>query len=63
MITMDETPKLKQGNTYAMSLKGLSTDTKPVGEYQNLAIANGSSFMELDTKSLKFYDEEGGEWL
>lgn len=45
------------------SFTGKSTDTKPVGMFENVKIANGSTFLEVDTHSLKFYDEEGGEWL
>lgn len=63
MVTLDSTPELKHGGTYAMAFKGLSTDTKPVERYEKLKIANGSSFMEIDTKSLKFYDEEGEQWV
>ena len=63
MITIDETPRLKTGGTYEFSFKGLSTDTKPTTSYNNMAIANGSIFLEIDTQSLKFYDEEGAQWL
>ena len=63
MVTLDNTPELKHGGTYEMSFKGLSTDTKPTEKYNNLRIANGSTFMEIDTKSLKFYDEEGAQWV
>ena len=46
-----------------MSLKGLSSDIKPTGEYQGVKILNGSSFLEMDTKDLKFYDEESEIWV
>lgn len=63
MVTIDETPKLKQGNTYEFGFSGLSTDEKPVGTYRNMKIANGSTFFEMDNQAVKFYDEEGETWL
>lgn len=42
--------------------EGLSTDTKPTDEEDGVKIKNGSSFFELDTQDVKFYDEENGEW-
>ena len=63
MVTVDETPKLKQGRTYEFSFKGLSSDTKPTGKHEGLLIANGSTFIEMDTKNLKYYDEGGGTWV
>lgn len=67
MITVDEIPKIKNGGKYDISFSGKSTDTKPVKTYQYkgnvLSIANGSSFFELDTKSLSFYDEDTDTWL
>lgn len=45
------------------SFKGLSTDTKPTVTWEDTQIANGSSFMEMDTKSLKFYDEATDSWV
>ena len=63
MITLDETPKLKAGGKYEIPLSGLSTDIKPTVTYKNMPIGNGSSFMELDTKAIKFYDEEHDTWV
>ena len=45
------------------SFNGLSTDTKPTGNYDGAVIRNGSTFMEMDKKKLYFYDEDGGEWV
>jgi len=45
------------------SFKGLSTDTKPTGTFQDTKIGNGSSFLEIDTKNLSFYDEENETWV
>ena len=50
-------------NNNKISLEGLSTDTKPTGTYNGEQIANGSTFMELDTKTLYFYDEANDTWV
>lgn len=44
-------------------LSGLSTDTKPIGTFAGKAIANGSSFFEMDTQNVKFYDAENDAWV
>lgn len=36
---------------------GLSTDAKPT-----TGIANGSTFIEMDTSKLYFFDEASGTW-
>ncbi|MBQ9302015.1 hypothetical protein [Butyrivibrio sp.] len=45
------------------SFKGLAADTKPTGTYQGIEIENGSSFLELDTKTIMFYDEASQSWV
>ncbi len=45
------------------SFKGKSTDTKPVDLWKETVIANGSSFLEIDTKALSFYDEDTKSWV
>ncbi len=52
--------KNTQENT--LSFKGLSTDAKPTGTFQGLKIPNGSSFLEIDTQEMVFYDEENENW-
>ncbi len=42
---------------------GLAADTKPVTEYNNILIRNGSIFIEIDTGKSYLYDEEGGKWI
>lgn len=42
----------------ALELSGLSTDTKPTGE----KIPNGSSFLEMDTGTVYFWDKENSQW-
>lgn len=63
MITMDGQPSVEAGDRFKFSLDGLSTDTKPTKEYNGHKIANGSSFFELDTQAIAFYDESTELWL
>lgn len=44
------------------SLKCLSSDTKPT-TFDNQPIRNGSSLMEMDTKTLYYFDEAGQQWV
>lgn len=39
------------------TLYGLSTDTKPTDN-----IVNGSKFIEMDTSTTYFFDQENTEW-
>ena len=43
--------------------KGLSTDTKPTGTYNDTIIENGSSFFIMDTQDVKIYDESTESWV
>lgn len=43
--------------------KGLSTDQKPTGTYNDTVIENGSSFFEMDTQTVKFYNETTESWV
>lgn len=63
MITMDGQPSVERGDRFKFSLDGKSTDTKPTKEYNGHKIANGSSFFELDTQNILFYDETTESWL
>jgi len=45
------------------AFKGLSTDTKPTIEHAGYAIANGSSFFNIDTQELNFYDKDTEDWV
>lgn len=58
MISIDKTD-LKE----TLEFKGLSTDTKPTLEYEGLEIKNGSSFFEMDTQDVYFYDGGSNTWL
>lgn len=45
-----------------LSFSGKSTDTKPTETWEGIKIDNGSTFLEVDTQKLFFYDEEGKTW-
>lgn len=45
------------------SFKGLSTDTKPTDTWDETEIKNGSSFFEMDTQEVYFYDGDSKTWL
>ena len=49
-------------NLALFSFSGLSTDTKPTGTIDGIQIGNGSTFLEMDTKDLKFYDDANDLW-
>lgn len=43
--------------------KGMSTDSKPTGEFMGKTIANGSFFFEIDTLDIKSYDADTQSWV
>lgn len=49
-------------NENLMELYGKSTDVKPIGEFEGMSIPNGSSYFEIDTIKLYFYDAEKQAW-
>lgn len=60
MITF--TGKSKTETDYQFDFEGLSTDTKPtIADYPSMR--NGSSFLEMDTKKIYFYDAENAQWV
>lgn len=64
MITIYDTKnnKFEQEETFIIvELRGLSTDTKPT-EINGKTINNGSTFVEIDTGKIYFYDLESEEW-
>lgn len=61
MVTYDGTPTTETERNF--DFRGLSTDTKPTGTYNGLAIRNGSTFFEIDTQEIKFYDAENETWV
>lgn len=46
-----------------LSFYGLSTDTKPTQTYGSMKIVNASTFFEMDTQLVFFYDGENDAWL
>ena len=58
MVTLD-----KSDVNEPLSFKGLSTDSKPTVKYNSLPIKNGSSFFEMDTQEVYFYDGGTDSWL
>ena len=58
MITL-----VKDDTANELSCKGLSTDTKPTVKYDDLKIINGSTFFEMDTQQVFFYDGDTDDWL
>lgn len=64
MVTINEikNTKLKVDGDYIFcELSGKSTDTKPV-EIDDKKIDNGSTYIEMDTGKIFFYDLEDQEW-
>ena len=59
MITND----IGYQNAIKLALNGLSTDSKPTGTYEGKSIANGSTFFEMDTQAVKFYDADNDIWV
>lgn len=45
-----------------MELYGLSTDTKPIKKFNNTYIGNASTFVEMNTGKVFYYDEENYKW-
>ena len=58
MITL-----VKDDTKKELDLNGLSTDTKPTVSFEGLKLTNGSTFFEMDTQNVYFYDEESEDWL
>lgn len=50
-----------RGEAKELEFRGLSTDTKPT-QLDNNDIANGSTFIEIDTGKIYLYDLENELW-
>lgn len=44
-------------------LRGLSSELKPIGNFQDKPIKNGSTFYEIDTGDVYMYDKENARWI
>lgn len=58
MITVTKDP-----HNGPMELMGLSTDTKPTTDVGGRPIRNGSTFIEMDTRHVYFFDASTSSWL
>jgi CRISPR/Cas system CSM-associated protein Csm4 (group 5 of RAMP superfamily) len=64
-ISKNENTKIKGNDRYILvELRGLSTDEKPTvyDEEIDSHIDNGSTFIEIDTGKIYFYDLENEQW-
>lgn len=61
MVTATRTEGNNEIATF--SFKGKSTDTKPTGYWNRTKIKNGSSYLELDTQEVYFYDGDSDDWF
>jgi hypothetical protein len=49
-------------NRNILFLEGLSTDTKPTGEFDGLSVQNGSEYTEVDTGKKFLFDYDNATW-
>lgn len=61
MVTFNNEPRKTEEFKY--EFEGKSTDTKPTVTYAGRKIKNGSSFFEIDTQNVKFYDADTEAWV
>lgn len=52
----------RTGGAWVAEYRGLSTDEKPILANEK-KVANGSTFLEMDTGKVFLYDEEHDEWI
>lgn len=60
MVTATRVEGNNERSTF--SFKGLADDTKPIGTWEGAIIENGSSFLEIDTQNVVFFDRENQTW-
>lgn len=58
MVRIIDAHDVITGKIKYFEFAGLSTDTKPTD-----AVATGSSFIEVDTQDVYFFDEASSEWI
>ncbi len=58
MITVVSDPQMGP-----MELIGLSTDTKPTDTFEGRPVRNGSTFIEMDTGHVYFFNAAATEWI
>lgn len=65
MISLYKVENVKVGEEetiFSVELRGLSTDVKPIGTFDNKPISNGSTFIEIDTGGVYMYDLDNELW-
>ena len=64
MVTIYKVEKANINNAgkFLVELRGLADDEKPT-TINGGAIENGSEFLEIDTGSLYYFNEDGTEWV
>lgn len=50
------------GGAQRFVFNGLSTDTKPVGDYSGTPIANTSIWQDIDGGAISMYDADSDTW-
>lgn len=63
MISMIKIPHRWDDGTYDLGLAGRSSDTKPTKIYNDMEIANCSSFFNMDEAKVYFYDKGTDTWV
>lgn len=63
MVTIYKLEKadISEGGKFLVELRGLADDEKPTS-INGGKIENGSSFIEIDTQKIAFFDGENNEW-
>ena len=46
-----------------LELTGMSTDQKPTKEFESYPIVNGSSFFEMDSGEMYWFDGDKKTWI
>lgn len=55
----------EKGSVFSRTIAGKTTETKPVGTYEDLALREGDFYVEYGQNGLTIYiyDEENAEWV
>lgn len=61
MVTLNEVGNVT--NRSAVTIYGLSTDTKPIDKWEGQSIENGSWYIEIDTGYVYLFDKENKLWI
>ena len=59
--TIENTRIMPSEDRISVELRGLSTDTKPT-EIANKKVDNGSTYIEIDTGKIYFFDFDNQQW-